>query len=106
MKIKVVHRSEHPTQEHRIFYPDTPKKEVFDEEPLGTQLPEPEPEPEPDSAIPNSSKDNNLNLVDASNPINSVVPSAQTPSSSLLVFLFALICTSFVLLFACLDLLN
>ncbi|XP_016462177.2 B3 domain-containing protein Os01g0234100 [Nicotiana tabacum] len=81
MKIKVVHRSEPPTQEHRISYPDTPKKEVFDEEPLGTQLPEPDPDPDPEPA---SSKDNNLSVVDASNPINSVTLSAQTLSSSLL----------------------
>lgn len=96
MKIKVVHRSEHPTQEHRIFYPDTPKKEVFDEEPLGTQLPEPDPDPDPEPA---SSKDNNLSVVDASNPINSVTLSAQTLSSSLLVFLFALILCNFCFAF-------
>ncbi|CAN4082890.1 unnamed protein product [Withania somnifera] len=86
MKIKVVHRSEPPNQE-RIFYPDMPKKEVFDEEhenqQLGNQEPEPEPETEPDSAIPKSSN-HNLSIVDASIPINSLTPSAQTPSSSLL----------------------
>ncbi|MCD9644775.1 hypothetical protein HAX54_033209 [Datura stramonium] len=86
MKIKVVHRSEPPNQE-RISYPDMPKKEVVDEEhenqQLGTQEPEPEPEPEPDSVIPNSSKDN-LSLVDASIPINSVIPPTQTSSPSLL----------------------
>ncbi|KAJ8567245.1 hypothetical protein K7X08_019453 [Anisodus acutangulus] len=66
MKIKVVHRSEPPNQEPKS-YPDIPKKEVLDEEPENLQLVL----PDPDSAIP---KDN-LSLVDASIPINSLIPS-------------------------------
>lgn len=82
MKIKVVHRSEPPNQE-RVFYPDMPKKEVFDEEHENQQLGNQEPEPEPDSGIPKLSN-GNLSLVDASIPINSPTPSTQTPISSLL----------------------
>ncbi|KAJ8546151.1 hypothetical protein K7X08_018734 [Anisodus acutangulus] len=76
MKIKVVHRSEPPNQEP-VTYPDMPKKEVVDEEPENQQLELPDPDnqqlelPDPDSAIP---KDN-LSLVDASIPINSLIPS-------------------------------
>ncbi|XP_004232039.1 B3 domain-containing protein Os01g0234100 [Solanum lycopersicum] len=84
MKIKVVHRSEPPNQERvSIPYPDMPKKEVFDEEQENQQLGTQEPEPEPDFAIPKMG-DDNLSLVDASIPINSITPSTQTPISSLL----------------------
>ncbi|KAK6798431.1 hypothetical protein RDI58_006134 [Solanum bulbocastanum] len=84
MKIKVVHRSEPPNQERvSVSYPDMPKKEVFDEEQENQQLGTQEPEPEPDSAIPKLGNDN-LSLVDASIPIDSLTPSTQTPISSLL----------------------
>ncbi|CAN4079650.1 unnamed protein product [Withania somnifera] len=82
MKIKVVHRSEPPNQE-RVSYPDMPKKEVFDEEHENQQLGNQQPEPKPDSATPKSNN-HNLSLVDASIPINSITPSTQTPSTSLL----------------------
>lgn len=100
MKIKVVHRSEPPNQERvSIPYPDMPKKEVFDEEQENQQLGTQEPEPEPDFAIPKMG-DDNLSLVDASIPINSITPSTQTPISSLLVgTLFSLCCFLPVLIY-------